>query len=209
MTQHTKQGGFTLVELMLAMAFVSFILLFIVFAMLQVMGNYNKGIAIKNINQTSRTIVEEMARLVRSTSAEAINTSKVTSNGRVCFGNISYVWNVKSGTTNKFTDNTPVTMVRVEDPSGTLCGASLPAVDSTKATTLISGNVWVQAVQVTVSGNQKLVDFTLRLSTANENQPTGTDSVWGPSSVCEGGSNGNYCAVAQFSTTVSTRNGGQ
>lgn len=204
MTHHTKQQGFTLVELTTAMAFVSFVLLFVVFAIFQVMGNYNKGIAVKNINQTARTIVEEVARFVRTTDAEAIDTTAIN-NGRVCLGGVSYVWNTKDGTTNRYTNGTAVSMVRVEDASGVLCapaGGPYPAIDPARATTLLSGQIWVQNVQMSVSANQKLVDITIKLSTSGNNQPTG------PGETCEGGRAGEFCAVSSFSTTVSTRNGG-
>lgn len=203
MIRHAKQHGFTLTELMMAMAFVSFILLFIVFAMLQVMGNYNKGLAIKQINQTSRTVVEELSRLARATSPSAINTSQV-GNGRLCFGGVGYVWNVRGGNANKYTDNSAVTMVRVEDAA--VCDAALPAINPAKAKVLVTSQVWVQEVTASVSSSNKLVSFGVKLSTAAENQPT----VLGPSGyTCAGGTVGNFCAVASFNTTVSTRNGGQ
>lgn len=204
-SETSGSAGFTLVELLLAMAFVGFVLLFIVFAMFQVMGNYNKGIAIKNINQTARSIAEEMSRFVRSTNAEAINVNEV-SRGRLCLGGVSYVWNVTSSTTNRYTSGSPVTMVRVEDPAGTLClpaGGPYPNIDPARATTLVSGQIWVQNVQMTISSNQKLADLTIQLSTSGTNAPTG------PGGTCEGGRTGEFCAVASFSTTVSTRNGGQ
>jgi prepilin-type N-terminal cleavage/methylation domain-containing protein len=216
MIHHTKnnqntsvQAGFTLVELMLAMAFVSFILLFIVFALVEVMGSYNKGIVVKQINQTSRTVVEEMSRLGRSTDAEAVNTSAIP-NGRVCFGGVSYVWNIRGNETdNRYTDGSLVTLARVEDGAGALCASGAggyPAVDPSKAVSLLGSQVWVQDLQVAVSANLTLIDMSLRLSTADDNRPTGT----GPDGfVCEGGKAGNYCAVATFSTTVSTRNGGE
>lgn len=206
MTQQTNsQRGFTLVELLLSMAFVGFVLLFIVFAIFQVMGNYNKGIAIKNINQTARSITEEMSRFVRSTNTEAINVNEV-SRGRLCLGGVSYVWNVTSSTTNRYTSGSPVTMARVEDPAGTLClpaGGPYPNIDPAKATTLVSGQIWVQSVQMSISSNEMLANITIRLSTSGTNAPTG------PGGTCEGGRTGEFCAVATFSTTVSTRNGGQ
>ena len=208
-TSNNEQAGFTLIELMLAMAFVAFLLMFVVFATIEVMGNYNKGIAIKEINQTARTIVEEMSRLVRSTDAEAINTARLA-DGRVCFGGVSYVWNIRGGvgdsTPNRYTDNSLVTMARVEDAAGALCGAGLPNVNPAQSVSLLTSQIWVQNTTVTVSPNLKLVDMRIRLSTSNDNQPNGT----GPNGfVCQGGRGGNFCAVADFNTTVSTRNGGE
>src|SRR5438876_857372 len=109
--------GFTLVELTLATAFIAFILIFMLATMLQVMSNYNKGLAVKQINQTARTVEEEMGQLIQGTEVSAINTAYI-GNGRVCFGGVSYVWNVNGATTNKYTTGTPFTMVRVNDPAG-------------------------------------------------------------------------------------------
>lgn len=202
---HRSEGGFTLIELTLATAFIAFILIFMLATMLQVMSNYNKGLAEKEINQTARTVEEEMSQLIQSTDASAINTAYIA-NGRVCFGGVSYVWNVKGATTNKYTNGTSFSLVRVNDAAGALCTATLPAVDSTSASELLSGNVWVQQINVAVSSNQKLVDITIGLSTSGADQPTGTDPLLG--TICDGSKDSQYCAVATFKTTVSTRSGG-
>jgi type II secretory pathway pseudopilin PulG len=203
--QQQAEAGFTLVELILATAFIAFILIFMLATMLQVMSNYNKGLAIKQINQAARTAVEEMSRLVQGTDTSAINTAYIN-NGRVCFGGVSYVWNIKGATTNKYTSGTSFTMVRVNDTGGALCAAGLPAVNAANASELLSSNIWVQQVGVTVSSNQKLVDITMGLSTASPNQPTGTDAILG--TICDGSKNSQYCAIATFKTTVATKNGG-
>ena len=205
----SKNSGFTLVELMLAMGFIAFMLIFIVFAIVQVVNNYNKGLAVKQINQNARTVVEEMARLVRTTNVQAIDTSALA-NGRVCFGSVSYIWNIKGATTNQYNDgppHTPVTMVRVNDPAGALCGTPGSLIDQATATQIFTSQVWVQSVNVTVNPNKQIVDLALQLSTSGQNQPTGTDPVLG--TVCQGGKVNQFCAIGTFSTTVTTRNGGQ
>lgn len=202
---HLSQNGFTLVELTLATAFIAFILIFMLATMLQVMSNYNKGLAVKQINQTARTVEEEMGQLIQNTNASAVNTAYI-GNGRVCLSGVSYVWNIKGATTNKYTSGTAFTMVRVNDPAGSLCSAGLPSVNSANASELLSGNVWVQQIGVAVSSNQKLVDITIGLSTSSPNQPTGTDAVLG--TICDGSKDSQYCAVATFKTTVTTKSGG-
>lgn len=200
-----EESGFTLVELTLSTAFIAFILIFMLATMLQVMSNYNKGLAVKQINQSARTAVEEMSRLIAGTDTSVINTAYLA-NGRVCFGGVSYVWNVKNATANKYTSGSSFTMVRVNDTGGALCSAALPAVNASNATELLSSNIWVQQVDVAVSSNQKLVDITMGLSTAAPNQPTGTDAVLG--TICDGSKDSQYCAIATFKTTVATKNGG-
>src|SRR5690349_16391653 len=116
-TDRTKSAGFTLVELTLAIAFIGFLVLFTVIATLQVLRTYNKGLAVKEINQTARTIVEELSRSVRSATPTSINTAPndaTPSQNRMCIGGVSYVWNTAGGNLNKFTStgNPSVTFVR-------------------------------------------------------------------------------------------------
>lgn len=200
-----KNQGFTLVELTISAAFIAFILIFILAAIVQVISNYNKGLAVKQINQTARTIIEEMGRLAQSASTGTVNTAYL-SNGRVCMGGVSYVWNIKGADTNKDSSGKAVGMVRVNDASGSLCSLALPAVDVSDMSELLSGQVWVQQVNVAVSSNQELIDISLVLSTSAPNNPTGTDPSLG--AVCEGGHDSQYCAVATFMTTVTTKDGG-
>ena len=192
-------------ELILATSFIAFILIFMLATMIQVMSNYNKGLAVKQINQTARTVAEEIGRLLQSTDTTAINTSRIA-NGRVCVGGVSYVWNIRNATTNRYTTGTPVTFVRVNDAAGALCGAALPAVNAANASELIGSQIWVQQMNVTISSNQRLADLTISLSTSAPNQPTGTDVVLG--TICDGGKDSQYCAIGTFKTTVATKNGG-
>lgn len=204
--RHSTQSGFTLIELILATSFIAFILIFMLTTMINVMSNYNKGLAVKQINQTARTVTDEMGRLIQNTNTSGMNTSRIA-NGRVCLGGVSYVWNVRNTTTNQFTTTgEPLRFVRVNDPGGSLCGATLPNVNRANASEMLSSQIWVQQLNVVVSSNQKLVDITIGLSTAAPNQPTGTDAVLG--TICDGGKDSQYCAISTFRTTVATKNGG-
>ena len=99
-----KQQGFTLIELMLAMTFVSFLLLGIAMTIIQVGAIYNQGTTTKEINQASREINDDLRRnisaagLVTIADDYALNpTSAVSeadaSGGRLCLGTYSYIWN--------------------------------------------------------------------------------------------------------------------
>jgi hypothetical protein len=94
----------------------------------------------------------------------------------------------------------------VNDSAGALCSSGLPAVDPSNASELLSSQIWVQQINLAISSNQKLVDITIGLSTAAPNQPTGNDPLLG--TICDGSKDSQYCAVATFKTTVSTKNGG-
>ncbi len=93
--------GFTLIELMLSMTFVSVLLLAIAMTVIQIGNIYSKGMALKDINQSSRTFSDDVRRTVAAAGAVTINSDtfiqtsvagKVVS-GRLCLGNYSYIWN--------------------------------------------------------------------------------------------------------------------
>lgn len=60
----SKQAGFTLVELLLATAMFSFILLFVTAGIIQVNRAYNKGLTVKQMHQNARDIIDTLTRAV-------------------------------------------------------------------------------------------------------------------------------------------------
>jgi type II secretory pathway pseudopilin PulG len=211
--------GFTLVELLFAMAFIGFVLIFVITTIIQVMRTYNKGLAVKEINQTARAVTEDMTRILRTVSSLSVNTAPLTdpggSKGRVCFGGISYVWNFTDQSTNKFTTGARVKFARVIDPGSALCvqtSGAYPDVDPNYATELITNRVWVHQLTLTPSVNNEFFDIFVQLSTSDDiTQPGITYDPTNPDPtkrvVCKGGSDGQFCAVANFSTTVNARGG--
>lgn len=206
MTRHARQAGFTLIELMLALAFVGFILVFAVTTIVQVMQTYNKGLSVKQINQAARTTLEDMSRYLHSADPGAVNTTALGSN-RVCFGGISYVWNLyntPSASANKYNDGTSLTFARVSDASSAMCSnasGSYPAVPKTQATDILQSNVWVMALSVsqpTVAN--PLTDISIKLAVANDPALSGGNCTIG-------GTQGQFCATAVFNTTVLTGGG--
>ena len=208
-----NQKGFTLIELLLALAFLAFVLLFIVIAIVQVMRTYNKGLAVKTINQTARATVEDMSRIVAASDINAINTTALGS-GRLCFGGVSYVWNIEDATTNKFAGvgQPALTFVRVNDAAGAMCTSTAgiyPNVDPTQATALIDGSIWVEKIGVTKTLASSLVDLDLQFATIDDH--SSPSLIYTPSApqvaTCKGGTQGQFCAVARFTTTVAATGG--
>ena len=90
--------GFTIIELLLAMTFISALLLAIALTIVQVANIYNRGIILKEVNQTSRAISDELESSLRSSSTfstEADDKRYVNNQwgGRMCLGQYSYIWN--------------------------------------------------------------------------------------------------------------------
>ena len=99
-----KQQGFTLIELMLAMTFVSFLLIGIAMSIIQISTIYNKGTTVKEINQSSREINDDLRRNISAAGPldlaksyvldpASATTEQDASGGRLCLGSYSYIWN--------------------------------------------------------------------------------------------------------------------
>ena len=102
MNHVTKRAnaGFTIIELLLAMSFVAALLLAVALTIVQIGTIYNKGMTLKEVNQTGRVISDDIRRSIAESSAFDASTSflPVLSGGReiggrLCTGQVSYVWN--------------------------------------------------------------------------------------------------------------------
>lgn len=108
-TNHRAQG-FTLIELMLSMTFVAVLLLTIALTVVQMGTIYNRGMTLKEVNQSARDMADDLRRSVQATGVFAVDPSggdttdlirlkrsvagvEVPVTGRLCLGNYSYLWN--------------------------------------------------------------------------------------------------------------------
>lgn len=172
-----KQAGFTLIELTLAMAFISALLLAIAMTIIQMSQTYNKGMVIKEVNQTARDINDALRRTIADTAQTDLSGGYVTtpSGGRLCLGNYSYIWNTAEGLANgdtalaKFepnatagwSDATILRLVRVEDtariycaisPLGSLLQKDIRAEDASKTDILLeTGEHTINVLAIEVS----------------------------------------------------------
>lgn len=67
-----QQGGFTLVEISLAMAIFTFMLLVVSLAYINIARLYNASTAARNVQQNNRFAMEQMSRVARSSSAARV-----------------------------------------------------------------------------------------------------------------------------------------
>ncbi len=201
------QTGFTITELMLAMAFLSFLLLFVLTATTQVMRAYNKGLTIKQMNQAGRTLVEDMSRTAR-------NADGVTqANGRLCFGGASYIWNTPGTSTNKYNDagNTPVDIVRINDSTGTYCADTSLLVDKSSVNTasFSNGQIRILSMSATPDNTGKLLNISFWLGSSSAgDEPNSVGPPGLPPYQCPTGAGslfGSFCAVADFETVAYIR----
>src|SRR5690554_2740424 len=111
MNRRTKQQGFTLIELTLAMAFISVLLLTIALTIMPIATIYNRGMTYKEVNQAARDVADDLRRSVRNSGVFTISTTganttdyvtlrnnaNVVIGGRLCLGSTSYIWNTTKG----------------------------------------------------------------------------------------------------------------
>lgn len=149
--------GFTLVELLLAMAFISALLLVIAVTVLQISSMYNKGLTLRAVDISGRNLTSDMRRVFSETDPFDLESSFIeqfnpgNSNteiegGRLCTGSYSYVWNLGGALAN--TDTPPINgyetgsktikFVRVRDVNGEYCSNPELRVRNDDATELLS-----------------------------------------------------------------------
>jgi prepilin-type N-terminal cleavage/methylation domain-containing protein len=91
----SRQKGFTLVELMLAMTFIAVLLLMITLLVMQVSAIYNKGITLRAVNEAGQLLSSEMQRKINTASVQSVKFAPDTNGtgGRLCVGGTVYAWN--------------------------------------------------------------------------------------------------------------------
>lgn len=133
--QHKKSAlGFTLVELMLSMAFISVLLLAIAMLVLQISSTYNKGLTLRAVNEAGQLITSDIQRTVNQAVQEKTLFADDTNGGRFCVGTSVYAWNygptIANGTgfNEKANGDKDILLVKFESAGQEYC---VPAPDGT------------------------------------------------------------------------------
>jgi len=225
-----KLNGFTIVELMLAMGFVSALLLAIAMTVIQIGNIYNRGLTYTNVNQAGSSLVSELYRSIGGSAAFDISTNvrgngpryvKKTLGGRLCLGQYSYVWNygkalANNTTINKYSENTEVKIhfIKALDPNTKYCRQPNSDIDPADAVELLDSgqhDLAIHSLAITsnssatdASTGQQLYNITLRIGT-NDQTALNIDNT-----TCkvpsDAGSDPSYCAVNKFTITVRAGN---
>ena len=173
-----KDGGFTLIELSLALVFLAFIMLFIITLIMQMIDIYNKSIALSQMNNAGQELMTDLNN-------NAFGGTIANNSNRLCINGNSYVWNYR-GQTGTFGGS----LVRVTDPNATLCAtpsrtAPIQCINNTKITSgtcdsntpasdvsiVVSSNIWIQQMAITSSAGSPLASVKMTVSTGGNNAP--------------------------------------
>ena len=214
------QTGFTLVELMLSMTFISVMLVAIALCVIQMSTIYNRGETMRQVNQASRLLATNLQQTIGPADPALLDLSKVESHGRLCTGRFTYVWNsLRPDGTEKFNNNQyagtntdPIRFIRISDPGGNYCELNGGNTHIDRATAqpqelLAEGDRSLRAHRFSVAPamegsvtKQQIYVFQILLGTENIQEiDTTSDSCLPPSDLA---SNQAYCSVNEFNLTV-------
>ena len=123
------------------MTFVAMLMIAIAVLVINISRIYGKGITIKNVNETARSVLDDLSRSI-SASPAVVGENDVdyfpAGQRRFCTGLVSYIWNEWTADggwvtpTNNW-NGQPVKMIKVRDTNRNYCRASsageFPAID--------------------------------------------------------------------------------
>ncbi|OYX53080.1 hypothetical protein B7Y92_04055 [Candidatus Saccharibacteria bacterium 32-50-13] len=206
-----NRSGFTLVELMLSMSFISVMLMAIALCVIQISTIYSRGETVRQLNQAMRVVATDLENTTAishpfDVSAAAINA------GRLCMGSFTYVWSTPTRT-NTVSGGSAIRFGRVSDPARSLCNAG------SLSTTTISGDVielmeagdrtlMVHSFSITPviaesAAEQRMYSITMLVGTNNTAAiETTADDVAVCRSPSDASADFTYCAINEFTITV-------
>lgn len=189
--------GFTLVELLLAMALFSFMLSILSLGFLQIGRIYQSGVASRSTQQTSRAIMEDISREVRGASTILVPVDSSTDN-ELCLQTNSQIVRYQ-----RTTDDSLVKAVYSGDCSGNIpAGATKTVlVDPTSANNrgLRAQRFVTKPIKDAANANAS-VEINLIVSTSQEN-----DLLNANGSCKEGVTGSQFCSSTSLTNTVSIR----
>lgn len=145
MNQLNNNKGFTLVELMLAMGFLSALMIIIAMTVVQIGNIYNKGITLKEVNLVGKALSTELQHSIIEVASFELSASAKTYviqkngagnaiGGRLCTGKYTYIWNygteiqdkVNSNLVNRYKspvppDVNPIHLIKILDANKSYC----------------------------------------------------------------------------------------
>jgi type II secretory pathway pseudopilin PulG len=227
--------GFTIVELLVAMTFVSILMLAIAVTVIQISNIYNKGLTMRAVDQAGRALSLEIRQTVAGSqpfnSDTALRFQRYPNSdtgkpdgGRFCTGLYTYVWNFGKSMANPInkysTGNDEIRFAKVRDNGGQYCADPTKAIEPQDAVELLSKgdrDLAIQSFKVTKmiddpTIGQALYRIVMEIGTNNQDALFQEDSIDTVDTRCRPPSDDsslqNFCAVNQFDFTVQAGNKG-
>lgn len=183
-----NEKGFTLIELMLAMTFFSFILLFVTTGFIIVNRAYNKGLTVKLVQDEGRGLIEELTREIRTAGDSGVN---VGTSDCISVNGTMYYLNKPINT------DPPYRLYKLQ--TGITCDTYDPV--QTDGEDVLEERVGVQYIEASDISGTGVYSIKIVLSTMEEDLIVTT----GQDAECTTGSGSQYCDIVTMTTVVSTR----
>lgn len=232
MSRVDKQYGFTIVELTLAMAFVSLLMLAVALTVIQIGAMYNKGVVIKQVHQAGAALVTDIQASVAASQVFSAETTGAdfrlqkaldgeVAGGRLCTGTISYIWNLGSHLDRPINvyDGTSSTIrfVKASDRAKVYCADTAKKINQSDAIELLPESDAGLAVQdfgvsriaYNPVRHDAIYDFTIEVGTNDQDMLTNsTAAINTMDTSCkpprDAGPQQAFCAVNRFDFTART-----
>lgn len=221
-----RKNGFTIVELMLAMTFLSALLVIIAMTVIRVGNIYNRGLTIKDVNQAGRSIIRDLQESVSQSRSFNISVNYVNKDfgGRLCLGQYSYIWNysrtlllapalVDKAHSNVDKNNKMMRFIKVPDNTGKYCSTPDLEIDTGSGVQNLLGTDDLTLAMYDFSITNSAIDSKTLQGLYYISFTVGTDNaavVDATAKSCTPDSAGqldiNYCSINQFNMVVRAGN---
>ena len=219
--------GFTLIELMLAMAFLSALLLGIAMTIITIGTIYNKGMTVKDISQSARALNSDITRVASESASFDASTDLLTTTagGRLCLGQYSYIWNTAAAQKSndaalmKVRNNIDlrVNFVKIPDATKAYCLTTTRDISPTDGRLmqemLPAGDHTISVMNVSIPPSSVVKDDTMNQSLVTLNYTIGSGDIRAMNATqtaCLDPSDPNsditYCTVQDFSLVLRVGN---
>jgi Tfp pilus assembly protein PilW len=197
-----NKSGFTIIELLIAMAGFSFVLLLVTVVMINIGSLYSKGINQTRIDDAARSIVDDVSNKLKYSQASSFNAPSTTNRGityfNYCIGTAKF----------SLSYNQTTNYMRIANNTNNSC-PSPSLLDSTNGTNLLPANSKLAYFNIVHTGST----FTASIAIIYGNfTNTNIGTISGGLNddnlnqlKCNTGSTYQYCAVTNLSTVVSSR----
>lgn len=210
-----QQHGFTVIELLIATAVFSVVLLMVTFGIIQITRVYYKGITETNTQNTARAIMDDISQAIQFGGTGNIQGTSGTSPGTsyaFCIGNQLYSYILGYQVVDSVNSGLKQGYHGLVLSSAASCGGPVSAVADLKGTQ-------------NIPNSRELIGKNMRLSKLSVKPITGTTNLWNidvkvmygdddlfttaptdPSAACKSSVQGShFCAVSELNTIVEKR----
>lgn len=211
------EGGFTIIELLIATMVFAVVLILITFGVLRFNQAYYRGITESNTQNVARTILEDVSQAIQFSGDQVtspIGTAGSGSSVGFCIGSqrYSYIlgWQLVDGSINVAKHQTSHSLV-VDSP-GNCGGLNAQNVQggSVSGTEMLTPNMRLSKLSVTpVAGSNSLYQIDVKVVYGDDDllrSPSGTiPAATAPDAICGSEAGSQFCAVSELSSTVQKR----